>query len=193
MRSPRIPIPRRPRPRVSARLMLEPSGLPWPPFAARLLDATCSHSGKECNAMRHSTVHNALIRPSPQRLPRRAWPVRASRLALAGVLGLAVGCGTTRMTDTLRTATEQLLVSNAIDQAVSELDFRELSGKTVYFDPQYLDGVVDRGYLVSSLRQQLLASGCVLQDDRTKARYVVEVPSGGDGTNRHALLVGIPQ
>ncbi|HEV3262518.1 MAG TPA: DUF6655 family protein [Gemmataceae bacterium] len=143
--------------------------------------------------MRHSTVHNALFRPCPQRPSRRAWPVRASRLALAGVLGLAIGCGTTRMTDTLRTATEQLLVSNAIDQAVSELDFRELSGKTVYFDPQYLDGVVDRGYLVSSLRQQLLASGCVLQDDRTKASYVVEVRSGGVGTDRHALLVGIPQ
>jgi len=97
------------------------------------------------------------------------------------------------MTDTLRTATEQLLVSNAIDQAVSEMDFRALSGKTVFFDPQFLDGTVDRGYLVSSIRQQLLACGCLLQDDRTKADYVVEVRSGGVGTDRHALLVGVPQ
>jgi hypothetical protein len=106
---------------------------------------------------------------------------------------VTAGCGTTRMTDTQRTATEQLLVSHAVDQAVSAIDFRVLAGKPVFFDPQYLDGVVDRGYIVSSLRQQLLAAGCLLQEDRTKATYVVEVRSGGIGTNRHALLIGVPQ
>lgn len=115
-----------------------------------------------------------------------SWICAATLLAIAG-------CGTTRMTDTQRTATEQLLVSNAIDQAVAELDFQALSGKTVYFDPQYLDGTVDRGYLTSALRQQLLACGAVLQEDRAKATYVVEARSGGVGTDRHALLVGIPQ
>jgi hypothetical protein len=117
------------------------------------------------------------------------------RLTIAGLLvsTVAAGCGTTRMTDTQRTATEQLLVSHAVDQAVSNIDFRILAGKPVFFDPQYLDGVVDRGYVVSSLRQQLLAAGCLLQEDRTKATYVVEVRSGGIGTNRHALLIGVPQ
>jgi hypothetical protein len=103
------------------------------------------------------------------------------------------GCGTTRMSDTQRTATEQLLVSHAIDQVVSELDFSGLEGKPVYLDAQYLDGTVDRGYLVSSLRQRLMAQGCLLQEDRSKATYVVEARSGGVGTDRHALLVGIPQ
>jgi hypothetical protein len=109
------------------------------------------------------------------------------------LLSVAAGCGTTRMTDTQRTATEQLLVSHAIDQVVSELDFSTMAGKSVFFDPQFLDGVVDRGYLASSLRQQLLAAGCLLQEDRAKATYVVEARSGGVGTNRHALLVGVPQ
>src|SRR5262249_28671950 len=36
-------------------------------------------------------------------------------------------------------------------------------------------------------------SGCVLQEDRAKADYVVEARSGGVGTNRHALLIGVPQ
>src|SRR5262245_7187470 len=109
------------------------------------------------------------------------------------VLGLVMGCSTTRMTDTQRTATEQLLISNAVDQTVSQLDFRILAGKTVYLDPQYLDNVADRGYLVSSLRQQLLACGCVLQEERSKATYVVEARSGSAGTDRHSLLVGVPQ
>lgn len=114
-------------------------------------------------------------------------------LVLAAALALLGGCGTTRMTDTQRTATEQLLVSHAIDQAVSHLDFNALAGKAVFFDPQYLDGTVDRGYLVSSLRQHLLANGCLLQEERGKAAYVVEARSGGIGTDRNSLLIGIPQ
>jgi hypothetical protein len=97
------------------------------------------------------------------------------------------------MSDTQRTATEQLLISNAIDQAVSQVDFRPLAGKSVYFDPQYLEGTVDRGYLVSSLRQHLLASGCNLQEERAKSTYVVEARSGGIGTDHHSLLIGVPQ
>jgi hypothetical protein len=109
------------------------------------------------------------------------------------LLLLVAGCGTTRVTDTQRTATEQLLVSQAVDQAVTQLDFRILTGKLVYFDPQYMDGAVDRGYVVSSLRQHLLACGCILVEDRTKATYVVEARTGGIGTDRHALLFGVPQ
>src|SRR5439155_10449112 len=116
-----------------------------------------------------------------------------AHLAATSLLTLMLGCATTRMTDTARTATEQLLISNAVDQAVSQIDFRPLAGKTVFCDPQYLDGAVDRGYVISSLRQQLLAIGATLQDDRAKAEYVVEVRSGAIGTDRHSLLVGVPQ
>ena len=126
-------------------------------------------------------------------LARRRSAPAVGQLVLAALLLAGCGCGTTRMSDTQRTATEQLLISNAVDQVVSQLDFRCLAGKPVYFDPQYLDGTVDRGYVISSLRQQLLASGCVLQEERAKAIYVVEARSGCVGTNRHSLLVGVPQ
>jgi hypothetical protein len=115
------------------------------------------------------------------------------RAARAGLLVLAAGCGTTRMTDTSRTGTEQLLISNAVDQAVSRLDFHRLAGQPVFLDPQYLDNTVDKGYVVSSLRQDLLASGCLLQEDRAKATYVIEARAGGVGTDNNSLLVGIPQ
>lgn len=108
------------------------------------------------------------------------------------MLHALTGCGTTRLTDTQRTATEQLLISNAIDTSVSQLDFTPLAGKKVYFDPQYLEGTVDRGYLVSSIRQHLLASGCLLQEDRGNAHYVVEARAGAVGTDRHSLLIGVP-
>jgi hypothetical protein len=112
---------------------------------------------------------------------------------LAFVLGVAAGCGTTRVTNTQRAATEQLLISNAIDQSVSQLDFRGLAGKPVFFDAQYLAPGADQGYVVSSLRQQLLACGCLLQEVRAQATYVVEARSGGIGTDQHSLLFGVPQ
>jgi hypothetical protein len=113
-------------------------------------------------------------------------------LAAALAVGLA-GCGTTRVTDTSRTATEQLLISQAVDQAVSQIDFRVLEGKKVFFDPQFIDKSVDGGYVVSSLRQQLLAHGAFLQEDRAKAAVVVEARAGGIGTDRQDVLIGVPQ
>ncbi len=113
-------------------------------------------------------------------------------LRIALVCGVA-GCGTTRVTDTSRTASEMLLVSQAVDEAVAKFDFSPLAGKPVFLDTQYLDGVVDKGYVVSTLRQQLLAHGAMLLEDRTKAQYVVEARSGGVGTDRHSLLFGVPQ
>ena len=112
----------------------------------------------------------------------------------AGIVTIfLVGCGTTRMTDTTRSATEQLLISDAVDQAISEIDFGPLAGKSVFFDPQYLDGTVDRGYVTSSLRQRMLAQGCIMQEDRAKSTYVVEARSGALGTDQYSMLIGIPQ
>ena len=115
------------------------------------------------------------------------WPV----LFLVSAL---TGCGTTRNTDTPRSATEQLLISKAVDETVSGLDFRALAGKTVFFDTQFLDPTVaDRNYLISSIRQHLLASGALLQEDRNKATYVVEARAGAVGTDRNSVLLGVPQ
>jgi hypothetical protein len=103
-----------------------------------------------------------------------------------------VGCGATRSTDTLRTATEQLLISDAIDRAVQSLNLQPLSGQTVYLDDSKLSDTVDRNYFISTLRQQLLASGCDLQEKREAADFIVEARAGAIGTDRNDLLFGIP-
>jgi hypothetical protein len=113
--------------------------------------------------------------------------------ALLVLVVATAGCGTTRTSDTSRTATEQLLISHSIDDTVSRLDARLLAGKRVYLDAQYLDGVTDKGYLISSLRQQLLACGCLLQEERKNATYVVEARAGSVGTDNNGMLLGIPQ
>lgn len=103
-----------------------------------------------------------------------------------------LGCGTTKWSDTPRTATEQLLISDAVDRAVSDIDFSALSGRAVFFDSTYLKGSVDENYVVSSLRQHLLASGSLLMETRELADYVIEARSGAIGTDRSDLLFGVP-
>lgn len=123
-------------------------------------------------------------------MPLRLSPVT---VCLALLPGCVLGCGTTRTTDTTRAASEMLLISEAVDQAVAKVDFSPLRGQAVFLDASAVEKeVIDRGYLVSVVRQQLLASGALLQEDRPKAAYVVEVRSGGIGTDRHSLLVGTP-
>lgn len=107
------------------------------------------------------------------------------------MLGL-VGCGTTRSSDTLRTATEQLLISDAVDRAIQAVNLTPLAGQTVYLDDSRLADVVDKNYIVSTLRQHMLASGCILRDSRDQADFVVEARAGAVGTDRNDLLFGIP-
>ena len=118
---------------------------------------------------------------------------RALRRVLAAAsMILMAGCGTTRTTDSSRTATEQLLISDAIDRAVETVDFHPLAGQSVYLDDSHLGDIVDRGYLVSTMRQHLLASGCILRASRDQADFVVEARAGAVGTDRSDLLFGIP-
>jgi hypothetical protein len=125
--------------------------------------------------------------PTPQTLSVVA------RFALAAVVLVdAAGCGTTRWSDSKRTATEQLLISDAIDRAVMLIDMRPLAGQSVFLDSTMLDDVTDGKYVTSTLKHQLLASGCRLAPDRDAATVIVEARAGAVGTDRNDMLVGIP-
>jgi hypothetical protein len=118
----------------------------------------------------------------------RAGPL----LALAVLTGLLAGCGTTKWSDSPRTATEQLLVSDAIDRAISQIDFSSLADQKVYLDTRFIITALDQNYVISTLRQHMLASGCIVMDKAEEATYVVEVRTGSVGTNRQDLLFGVP-
>jgi len=88
-------------------------------------------------------------------------------LATANILMLVLlGCGTTPWTNTKRSATEQLLITDAMDRAVSKLDFSAIAGKEIYIDSTLITQTTDYQYLISTLRQHALADGCLLKDKR---------------------------
>ncbi len=111
------------------------------------------------------------------------------------------GCGTTKSF----TATEQLLMSDAVDSTLSKMDFRAISGHKVFLDTQYVVGagkvipgvampvnLVNSDYVISGLRQQLTAAGCMLVDTREQADIICEARCGALGTDGHSMIYGLP-
>lgn len=113
------------------------------------------------------------------------------RLALLILLAALVGCTTSRTTDTSRTAIEQLLISNAVDQSLEKLTLPDVAGRRVFVETQYLDSV-DKGYVISSIRQRLLACGALLTNDKSESEITIEVCSGGIGTDNVDSFLGVP-
>jgi len=104
----------------------------------------------------------------------------------------AFGCGTTKWSDTSRTGTEQLLISNAIDRVVTKIDFMPMRNKKCFLSTTAISQTTDRDYLATTIRQYLAASGAILATSEADADYVIEVRAGAVGTDRDDLLIGIP-
>lgn len=118
----------------------------------------------------------------------------AQRCYVLMVLSVTValtGCGSTKMTNTARTGTEQLLLTHAWDRAVQQVDLRPLTGVPVFLDTTNVQ-TVDQGWIVSSLRQALLSQGVLLRDKKEDAQWIVEARVGAYGTDESNLLVGVP-
>lgn len=102
-----------------------------------------------------------------------------------------LGCAVTSKSNTSRTASEQVLLSSAIDRSLSNVSFQQLSQRNVFVDDKYLDSV-DKGYLVGSVRHKVLASGGRLVGEAAGADVVLELRSGGVGTDMEQSFIGIP-
>lgn len=102
------------------------------------------------------------------------------------------GCGTVKTSGTARTATEQLLLTNAWDSALNKVDFRALAGVPVFLDTTNVTAV-DQGWVVSSLRQSMLSQGVLLRQKSEQAQWVVEPRVGAYGTDESNWLLGVSQ
>lgn len=113
-------------------------------------------------------------------------------VCLAFVL-LFAGCGSTKS----YTATDQLLMSDAVDATVAKLDFSPLASRKVYLDSTYIKTakgplLIDSDYVISSVRQQMVAAGVLLVETRDEADLVAEARLGALGLDGHNVIYGIP-
>lgn len=102
------------------------------------------------------------------------------------------GCATTTTSNTARTATEQLLISNAIDQSLDKVDFSAFAGQRVFLDDKYVDGV-DKNYLLGSIRHRIVYHGGFVAPAADQADILLEARSGGIGTDQAETFYGLPE
>ncbi len=108
------------------------------------------------------------------------------------LVSVAVGCTSTSTSNTARTAKEQLLLSNAVDQSLDKVDFSPMYGQKIHLEDKYLD-CVDKAYILGSVRHRVLRAGGVLAAGADDADIVMEMRSGGVGTDTTNAFVGIPE
>lgn len=127
--------------------------------------------------------------------------------AVCAVLATA-GCATIRVTDPARTATEQFLMSQAITQAIAQLNVDALRDRKVFVDTGFFTGAEtvlvngelrermftapEQSFAAGELREKLLIAGARVVNDRKEAEVIVEMRSGGIGIDRLDNLIGIP-
>lgn len=118
-----------------------------------------------------------------------------SRVILAGafVAVLLAGCSTVRTTQPPRTATEELLLSTAVDHAVRKIQPAMPAGSKIYIDSSDFEGDYGTKYAVSSITSQLLSEQYQIVDKKSDADYIAQLRSGALSINQSSQLwFGIP-
>jgi len=117
---------------------------------------------------------------------------RFSPLLVSSCLLWMVGCASTATSNTARTAKEQMLLSNAVDQSLDKVDFTPLYQQKVFVDEKYLE-CIDKPYVVGSIRHRVMRAGGHLVDKAEDSELVMELRSGGVGTDTTEAYLGTPE
>lgn len=113
------------------------------------------------------------------------------RTALTGLCLLLGACASTSESNTGRTATEQLLMARAADQAVEGLRLPVPPGSKVFVETRFFQGE-GSNYAVSAIRSALSEAGFALADGRDAAEVVFELRAGALSLEQMRRVVGIP-
>ena len=105
---------------------------------------------------------------------------------------LVTRCTSTITSNTSRTAKEQLLLSGAVERSISKVDLSALGGRKVFIEDKFLE-CVDKPFIVGSIRHQVMRSGARLADTAETADVVMELRSGGVGTDTSESFLGTPE
>lgn len=112
-------------------------------------------------------------------------------ISLILIVTLLSGCAVTRHTHPARSATEQLLISTAIDNAAERLQLDIAPGTSVLVDASGFESY-DKQYAIGTIREALARQGLSLARDKADAAVIVEIRSGALSINESDALFGTP-
>lgn len=100
-------------------------------------------------------------------------------------------CKSPTISEPKRTGIEQLLLSQAVDEAVMAQEIPQVKGKKLYVSEEYLESY-DSRYVAGTIRALLSENGGYLVDDREDAEIIIEARSGALGIDSSSTLIGLP-
>ncbi|MFC3229249.1 DUF6655 family protein [Marinibaculum pumilum] len=113
-------------------------------------------------------------------------------LAILAPALLLAACSTARQTHPERTATEQLLISKAADEAAERMRLPIPPGTRIHIEPVNMD-TPDGKYALGAIRDRLLKNGARLAKDRDSADMIVSIRSGALSIDKRESLIGTPE
>ncbi len=116
--------------------------------------------------------------------------MRYLTLAVLILIHLA-GCSTRTVSNSPRTAIEQMLLSTAVDTALEKFELPQAKGNKVYIDLTNLAGP-DSEYMKVAIRGRFAEIGAILTNTLDDAELIAEVASGCLGTEYKSFIIGIP-
>lgn len=117
-------------------------------------------------------------------------PVMLCALAAAFVFS---GCTSPRITETGRSAVEQMLLSGVVDLGLGNADFSEFAGKKAFVDYDYLAPQVDKPYVQGVFEKQLAKNGLIVSRDVKDADITIQILCGVLATDTTKFTIGLPQ
>ena len=85
-----------------------------------------------------------------------------------------------------------MLLSDAVERSLSKVNFSPLHGQQIFIEEKFLE-CVDKPFVVGSIRHQVMRSGARLVDTADAADVVMELRSGGVGTDTSEAFLGTPE
>lgn len=102
-----------------------------------------------------------------------------------------VGCSSRVVSNTPRSAIEQMLLSGAVDRALEKLELPEVAGRKVFLDFANLKAY-DAEYIRVATRARFCELGAILAEKADQADMIAEVASGAVGTEFKNAVIGLP-
>lgn len=119
--------------------------------------------------------------------------IRHRLIALLPALCLLAACSTGRITTTSRTAVEQALLSQSVEDTLSKMKLETIAGKTFVVKKDFCSAT-DSEFLLGALNCRLLELGGSGADDEksTSTQIVVYPVVAHSAVDDSSLLIGIP-
>ena len=103
------------------------------------------------------------------------------------------GCTDPSITNTGRNAVQEMLLANAVERGLDQMDFRPLADKKVVLDYVYLAPQTYKEYFQACAETCLYTSGATIVNKAEEADYIVRLYVGTLATENTSWNIGTPE